>query len=195
MVLRLTSGGGQASGAVTISPSLLRTKSRLPKRMVIPRVQTTSWPAIQILKEMSRTCKAPTWRANCRCFELAPTSKLICMHSGSGRCAQWAQNLYWFGQNDPTSSLWRLVLPAPCCSMLVVGVTSERERGEFPSLCSLVLRDYISSVRYLAKRERRGIVLWASPAPGSLPTLPFYRPRRDRLQVASHGRSYCVMLE
>jgi hypothetical protein len=36
--------------------------------------------------------------------------------------------------------------------MLIIRVTSVREREEFPSLYEwLVLRDYVSSVRYLAK--------------------------------------------
>jgi hypothetical protein len=62
------------------------------------------------------------------------------------------QDLYWFEQNIPTSSHQGLALPAPCCSMLIVEVTSGREREEFPSLyVLLVLRDYVLGVRYLAK--------------------------------------------
>jgi hypothetical protein len=64
-------------------------------------------------------------------FEPAPTSKLFVRVPGSGWCAYWARDLNWFGQNVPTSSLRRLTLPSPCCSMLVVGVTSRSvgERG------------------------------------------------------------------
>jgi hypothetical protein len=70
--------------------------------------------------------------------------------------------------------------------MLVVGVTSGREREGFPSLYELlVLRDYILGVRYLAKSiECRCSVpsaLLVRPL-GTLlffgPTLPFYRLRR-----------------
>jgi hypothetical protein len=39
-------------------------------------------------------------------------------------------DLYWFGQNIPTSSHWWLALPAPLMIKLVVGVTSSREREE-----------------------------------------------------------------
>jgi hypothetical protein len=56
--------------------------------------QTTSWPAIRSLEKSSRTCKAPTWRANFQCFELASTSKFFCACFGPGWCAQWAQDLY-----------------------------------------------------------------------------------------------------
>jgi hypothetical protein len=85
------------------------------------------------------------WRYDdCRCFELAPTSKFVYTCSGSGWCAQWAQDLYWVEQNVPTSIHF--------CSMLVVGVKSRREREEFPSLlCVVRSKDYISCVRYLAK--------------------------------------------
>jgi hypothetical protein len=44
---------------------------------------------------------------------LAPTSKFIVRVLGSGGCARLTQDLYWFGQNIPTSCHWRLVLPAP----------------------------------------------------------------------------------
>lgn len=63
-------------------------------------------------------------KANCQGFELALIRKFICVCSGSRWCAQWARNLYWFGLNVPTFSLWWLTLLTPCCSMLTVGVTS-----------------------------------------------------------------------
>jgi hypothetical protein len=62
------------------------------------------------------------------------------------------QFLYSFGHNVPTSSLWWLVLPAPCCSILIVGATRRQEREEFLGLYALwVLRDYILRVDNLAK--------------------------------------------
>jgi hypothetical protein len=44
---------------------------------------------------------------------IALTSKFIVHISSSGRCARWAQDLYWFRQNVPTSSHRRLALPSP----------------------------------------------------------------------------------
>ena len=60
-------------------------------------------------------------------------SKFIVRVPGSGRCAQWAQDLYWFEQNVPTSSNRWLVLPAP----LMIKARSRgykrwREDGEAP---------------------------------------------------------------
>jgi hypothetical protein len=116
-------------------------------------------------------------------FRTNTMSKFVYMCSESGWCAQWTQDLYWFRQNVHISSLWWLALLAPCCSMLIVGVTSGREREGFPSLYELlVLRDYILGVRYLAKSiECRCSVpsaLLVHPL-GTLlffgPTLPFYR--------------------
>jgi hypothetical protein len=37
-------------------------------------------------------------------LNLALTSKFIVRISGSKWCARWVQDLYWFGQNVPTSS-------------------------------------------------------------------------------------------
>jgi hypothetical protein len=61
---------------------------------------------------------------------LASTSKFIVRVLSSGGCARRAQDLYWFGQNVPTSSHRWLALPAPLMIKLVVGVTSSREREE-----------------------------------------------------------------
>jgi hypothetical protein len=44
---------------------------------------------------------------------LALTSKFIVRVLGLGACARWAQDLYWFRQNVPTSNHQRLALPAP----------------------------------------------------------------------------------
>jgi hypothetical protein len=58
------------------------------------------------------------------------------------------QGLYWFGQNVPTSSLWRLALPTPLLlnarSMGYKRVTSERRREEgLPNLlCGSGPKDY-----------------------------------------------------
>jgi hypothetical protein len=42
----------------------------------------------------------------------APTNKFVCVPS-SRWGARWAHDLYSFEKNISTSSLWRLVLPAP----------------------------------------------------------------------------------
>jgi hypothetical protein len=44
---------------------------------------------------------------------LALTSKFIVRVPGSGGWTWWAQDLYWFGQNVPTSSYRRFALPTP----------------------------------------------------------------------------------
>jgi hypothetical protein len=53
---------------------------------------------------------------------------------GFRRCARWLQDLYWFRQNVPTSSHWRLALPA----LLMIkarsrGYKQAREGGEAPN--------------------------------------------------------------
>jgi hypothetical protein len=70
-VERVTHWGTGASMALIIVPPSLMMKSILSKRMVIPWVQTTplSLLAIRSLESSSRTHKAPTSRANYRCFE------------------------------------------------------------------------------------------------------------------------------
>jgi hypothetical protein len=68
---------------------------------------------------------------------LAPTSKLIMCVPGSKGCVRRTQDLYWFGQNVPTSSHRWLALPAPLMIKFVVGVTSSRKREErLPDLLS-----------------------------------------------------------
>jgi hypothetical protein len=46
-------------------------------------------------------------------LNLAPTSKFSLRVPGSEWCVWWAQDLYWFGQNVPTSHHRRLALPIP----------------------------------------------------------------------------------
>jgi hypothetical protein len=78
--------------------------------------------------------KAPTWRANYRCFE--PSLRQVNIYVrvlGSGRYARWTQGLYWFEQNVHTFSLRCLVLPTP----LLIDARSRgykrvRERGRAP---------------------------------------------------------------
>jgi hypothetical protein len=75
-----------------------------------------------------------------RCFE--PSSdKYICVCiPGFRRCARWAQDLYWFRQNVPTSSLWRLALPPPLLiNACIRGYKRAREGGEAPM--SLVVEE------------------------------------------------------
>jgi hypothetical protein len=62
---------------------------------------------------------------------LAPTSKFIVRVLGSGGCARWAQDLYWFGHNVPTSSHRWLALPAPLMiKARSKGYKRAREEGE-----------------------------------------------------------------
>jgi hypothetical protein len=64
---------------------------------------------------------------------LDPTSKFIVGVSSSGACVQWAQDLYWFRQNVPTSSHRWLALPAPwMIKTRSRGYKRVRERGEAP---------------------------------------------------------------
>jgi hypothetical protein len=101
---KLLDRGGQVSGTLTIPPLSLMTKSRLLKRMVIVEPRTTLWSTIRnLVKKTSRTCKAPAWRTNYRCLELTLMSTIVYVCSASGWCALWAQDLYWFVWNVPTS--------------------------------------------------------------------------------------------
>jgi hypothetical protein len=64
---------------------------------------------------------------------LALISKFIVRVLGSGRCAWWAQDLYCFGQNVPTSSHQRLVLSGPLMiKARSRGYKLAREGGEAP---------------------------------------------------------------
>jgi hypothetical protein len=178
--------GDWAFEALIIFSSLSTTKSRLPKQIVVLGAQTTSWLAIRILVKIAlRTSKAPIWRDNCRCFKPARTSKFVCMCSGSEWCAQWVHDLYWFGQNVPTSSLPWLAVLTLCCPMLVVGVTSQQEREELPSLlCVVGCKDYEFGVRCLAKpwaslRCALRLCLRCPLSPRLSRPSPFYRPRRE----------------
>jgi hypothetical protein len=80
---------------------------------------------------------------------LAPTSKFIVRVPGSKGCARArrVQDLYWIGQNVPTSSHRWLVLSAPLMIKLVVGVTSSREREKR-------LPDLLSRWKWSLKAER-----------------------------------------
>jgi hypothetical protein len=88
-------------------------------------------PIRSLGKRTSRTWKPPTWRTNYQCFKPSLRQVNLFMRiPWTGWCAWWAQGLYWFGQNVPTSSLWWLTLPTPYYSKLIVGVTSGRDREE-----------------------------------------------------------------
>jgi hypothetical protein len=64
---------------------------------------------------------------------LALASKFIVRVLGSRRCAWWAQDLYWFGQNVPTSSHRRLALRGPLMiKARSRGYKLAREGGEAP---------------------------------------------------------------
>jgi hypothetical protein len=64
---------------------------------------------------------------------LALTSKFIVCVLGFGQCAWWAQDLYLFGHNVPTSSHRRLALPRPLMIKAHSrGYKLAREGGEAP---------------------------------------------------------------
>jgi hypothetical protein len=125
----------------------------------------------------------------------------------SGWCAQWSQNLYWFGQNVSTSSLWRPVLPTSFCSMLVIGVTRVREREELPSLLYVARpKDYRKLwtswwfTPWLRPPSLRLVVrvcacMFVHPLCSGRPP-PFYRPRLGaagssfpRKELLLHGKT------
>jgi hypothetical protein len=107
------------------------------------------------------------------------------MCSRSEWCAHWVHDLYWFEQNVPTSSLPWLAVLTLCCPMLVVGVTSQREREELPSLlCIVGCKDYEFGVHCLAKpwaslRCALRLCLRCPFSPLLSRPSPFYRPRRE----------------
>jgi hypothetical protein len=114
MSMKTSIKGDWDFGALIIIPSLLTMKSRLSKRMVILRAQTIPWSAIRSLERLLRTRWPPTWCTNYRCFKpMLRQVNLNVLVPWFGWCGLWAQDLYWFGQNVPTSSLWRLALPTP----------------------------------------------------------------------------------
>jgi hypothetical protein len=65
----------------------------------------------------------------CQCFE-PPMSEFV-LRVWPRWCARGHNDVYWFGQNVPTSSSRLLVLLA---LKFIVGVTHWRERDEIPSL-------------------------------------------------------------
>jgi hypothetical protein len=69
----------------------------------------------------------------CVVSNLTPTSKFIAHVPGSGGCAQWAQDLFWFRQDVPTSSHRWLALPTPLMIKTHSrGYKREREGGDAP---------------------------------------------------------------
>jgi hypothetical protein len=101
----------------------------------------------------------------CLCFEPTPTSKLICVRSRSWWCAQLAQDLNRFGQNNPTFILRWLALPEPCCSMLVVGATSGTDREEFPCLCGVASLCILRIGCWLSAKSLSIVVLCSTQSP------------------------------
>lgn len=69
-VKRVARWGNRGFRGLTIVPLSLMTKSRLPKWMVVPGIQTTppSLLAIWSLENFSRTYKPPTLHTNYQCF-------------------------------------------------------------------------------------------------------------------------------
>jgi hypothetical protein len=68
---------------------------------------------LHVVQPCRSACGVQGWSTGVGVSNLAPTSKFIVRILGYGGCARWAQDLYWFGQNVPTSSHQRLVIPVP----------------------------------------------------------------------------------
>jgi hypothetical protein len=99
-----------------------------------------SWFAIRSLKNFVGNTQGPYLAPTFGVSNLALTSKFIVRVPGSGRCARWTQDLYWFGQNVPTSSHKRLTLPTPLMiKARSRGYKRAREReGTLPCLLFVV---------------------------------------------------------
>jgi hypothetical protein len=110
IMVRFLGGGGQASWALIALPLPSKEKSRLSKQIAISADRLASWLAILSLKNFVVNVQAlPSFSVS----NLASTSKFVVRVLGFKRCAWWAQDLYWFRHNVPTSSHWWLVLPTP----------------------------------------------------------------------------------
>jgi hypothetical protein len=94
-------------------------KSRFLKGTCAPLTQLTLRLAICGLMKATKHAKAPTWCASYWCFE--PPTREFVLYVWPRWCARGHKDIYWFGQNVPTSSLRLLVLLA---LMFVVGVTN-----------------------------------------------------------------------
>jgi hypothetical protein len=106
--------------------SLLEASLEFPKRSATSgaRAVPTSLPAIQSLENLVIERARPVLGVPIVCVSyLGPISKFFMHVLSSGGCARMAQDLYWFGQNVPTSSHQCLALPTPLMIKLVVGVT------------------------------------------------------------------------
>jgi hypothetical protein len=81
---------------------------------------------------MAKMCKAPTWRAYCQRFKLAPTSKFLYVRLRHAWCAQSAQELYWFTRNVPNP-----VFSFSRYRHLIARSKGYKQagEGEIPSLC------------------------------------------------------------
>jgi len=127
------------------------------------------------------------WR--CRCFKLPPISKFLILRVWLGWCAKRTQDLCWFVQNVPTSSLLLLLvlLAQKVCSR---GYKWSRE-GWVPSLwwCVAIGSDRFGWV-WARMCSDAGSVVWclmsdvrwiicSMPLNGT-PCFPFYRPRESR---------------
>jgi hypothetical protein len=89
--------GVEPSRALVIFPSLLTTKSRLPKWMAVPGIQTAPLSLLTIqsldnffVERASPLPSVPTVGVS----TLAAKIKFIVRTLGSGRCVRWAQDLY-----------------------------------------------------------------------------------------------------
>jgi hypothetical protein len=124
----------RAFRALFVVSLLPRTSSKFPKRTIalVARTTPTLFLAIQSLENFVAELARPL-PGTIGVLNLTPTSKFIVHILGSGGCVWWAQGLYWFGQNVPTSIQWGLALPTP---LLIKtrsrGYKRAREGGEAP---------------------------------------------------------------
>jgi hypothetical protein len=134
IMVRFLGGGGQASWALIALPSLLKEKSMLSKQIAISGDRLASWLAILSLKNLVVNVQAlPSFSVS----NLASTIKFIVRVLGF----KWyAQDLYWFRQNVPTSSHWWLALLTPLMIKAHSrGYKRARDGGEAPKSLILVV--------------------------------------------------------
>jgi hypothetical protein len=125
MMSGLSGGAGRTGTAMTTSPS--ETDHHFGRSIGV----ATCHPELGEFRRGKR--KSLPGASTVGVSNLALTSKFNVCVSGSRGCARWAQDLYWFRKNVPTSSHQWLALPAP----LMIKTRSRgykwgREGGEAP---------------------------------------------------------------
>jgi hypothetical protein len=95
-------------------------------------------------------------------------SEFVSAHLGLGGVQSRHKGVYWFGQERPYVQWVLLLLMLPCTGVLVVGVTSFRERERIPGL----FRGFVCEVCVSIGRCEILCVFMSCPRCG--PCLPFY---------------------